>query len=179
MQLRTPRLRGDRVQPFHFDEIRRMHQNDRVMTYLGGVRDDDWSRAYLSRNLSHWDAHNHGLWILHEGESHEPIGRAVLRHLDVEGVDEVETGYAFYEQYWGRGYATEVTRACLALGFDQLRLSSIVAVTALGNTASQHVLQKCGLHYERTFQRDDETLALFRLFASAYSAPPRAPYISR
>ena len=103
----------------------------------------------------------------------------MLRHLDVDGVDEIETGYAFYEQYWGRGYATEVTRACLALGFDQRGLTSIVAVTTLGNTASQHVLQKCGLHYERTFQRDDETLALFRIFASAYSAQSHSPYVSR
>ena len=179
MDLRTPRLRGDRVQPFHLDELRRMHQDDRVMEHLGGVRDDDWTRAYLARNLAHWDAHNYGLWIMYEGDSAGPIGRGVLRHLDVEGVDEVETGYAFYEQYWGRGYATEVTRACLALGFDQLGLPSIVAVTTLGNTASQHVLQKCGMHYERTFQRDDETLALFRIFASAYSAQPHSPYISR
>lgn len=162
-RLTSPRLRLERLRPHHFAELRRMHDDERVMEHLGGVQDDAWTRAYLTRNLAHWDAHHHGLWIVFERDGAEPIGRAVLRHLDVDGVDEVETGYAFYESFWGRGYATEVTRACLDLGFDELHLSSIVAVTSLGNTASQHVLAKCGLHFERTFRRDEEMLALFRI----------------
>lgn len=81
----------------------------------------------------------------------------------LDDVDDVETGYAFYEPYWGRGYATELTRASLALGFERLHLPSIVAVTAPDNAASQHVLRKCGLSHERNFQRGDETLALFRI----------------
>ncbi|MGH7427283.1 MAG: GNAT family N-acetyltransferase [Gemmatimonadales bacterium] len=43
--------------------------------------------------------------ILRERGGREPIGRAVLRHLLVEGVDEVEVGYSFYPAYWGRGLA--------------------------------------------------------------------------
>ncbi len=163
MELRSPRLRMERLHPHHYDELRRMHEDDRVMLHLGGPQDEAWTRGYLTRNLAHWDAHNHGLWIVYERDGHEPIGRAVLRHLDVAGVDEVETGYAFYETYWGRGYATEVTQACLAMGFGELNLPSIVAVTTLENTASQHVLTKCGMHFERSFTRDDETLALFRI----------------
>lgn len=158
----TARLRAEHLRPNHLSELRRMHEDARVMAHLGGVFTRDKTVAYLARNLAHWDAHNHGLWIVYEREGVEPIGRVVLRHLPLDDVDEVETGYAFYEPFWGRGYATEITRACLSLGFEQLKLPSIVAVTAPANVASQRVLLKAGLHFERHFERDDETLALFR-----------------
>lgn len=158
----TARLRAERLRPNHLSELRRMHEDARVMEHLGGVFTKDKTAAYLARNLAHWDAHNHGLWIVYERDGSEPIGRVVLRHLPVDDADEVETGYAFYEPFWGRGYATEITRRCVSLGFERLKLPSIVAVTAPANVASQRVLMKAGLHFERRFERDDETLVLFR-----------------
>ncbi len=159
----TDRLRAERLREDHHSELSRMHRDARVMEHIGGVFTDDQTNAYLARNLAHWTTYQHGLWILYERGGAEPIGRAVLRHLTVDGADEVETGYAFYEPYWGRGYATEITRACLAFGFGELRLSSIIAVTTPTNAKSQHVLLKCGLQYERDFQRDKDTLSLFRI----------------
>jgi len=159
----TARLRCERLRADDLPEIRRMHRDARVMQHLGGVFTEQQSVDYLTRNLAHWDLHHHGLWIVYERDGAEPIGRALLRHLSLDNVDEVETGYAFYEPHWGRGLATELTRASLALGFNELRLSTIVAVTTPENAASQHVLTKCGLSHERNFQRGDETLALFRI----------------
>jgi len=159
----TARLRCERVRAEDPPELRRMHQDARAMEHLGGVFTHEQSIAYLARNLAHWDTHQHGLWIVFERDGAVPIGRAVLRHLSVDDVDDVETGYAFYEPYWGRGYATEITRACLELGFENLDLPSIVAVTTPENAGSQHVLRKCGFQHEREFQREDETLCLFRI----------------
>jgi RimJ/RimL family protein N-acetyltransferase len=90
------------------------------------------------------------------------IGRAVLRHLLVEGVDEVEVGYGFYPAFWGRGLATEITRVCLDLARNRLRRSTVVGVTTPGNLASQHVLVKNGLVYEREFMLDTMLMRLFR-----------------
>jgi len=139
-----------------------MHRDAAVMVRLGGVRDDVQSAAYLARNLQHWADHGFGLWILREAGGGEPVGRAVLRHLLVEGVDEVEVGYAFYPAFWGRGLATEVATACLELGRRELHLATIVAVTSPGNRASQHVLQKVGLAYERDFMNEGAWCSLFR-----------------
>ena len=159
----TERLRAERLRADHLPELRRMHTDARVTKSIGGIFTEEQSIRYLARNLAHWDTHRHGLWIVYERGATEPIGRALLRHLLLDVVDEVETGYAFYEPYWGRGYATELTRACLTLGFEQLNLRSIVAVTTPDNAASQHVLRKCGLSHDRDFQRGDETLCLFRI----------------
>ena len=139
-----------------------MHRDPAVMAHLGGVRDDERTAAYLARNLQHWADYGFGLWILREVSGGNPVGRAVLRHLSVEGVDEVEVGYGFYQPYWGRGLATEVTRACLTLGRRHLGLGSIVAVTSPANLASQHVLQKAGLAREREFLFEGTPSLLFR-----------------
>jgi len=141
-----------------------MHRDAAVMAQLGGVRDEPQTAAYLAKNLKHWDEHGYGLWILREvgGGEPPPVGRAVLRHLLVDGVDEVEVGYAFYPSHWGRGLATEIATACLQLGRAELGLTTIVAVTSPENRASQHVLEKVGLVYERDFTHEGERAALFR-----------------
>lgn len=160
----TERLRAERLRTDHFPELRRMHTDARVMEHLGGVFTEAQSQAYLERNLAHWHSHNHGLWILYEREGDAaPIGRGLLRYLTVDGADHLETGYAFYEPFWGRGLATEITRSATALGFERLHASSIVAVTTEGNGGSQHVLTKCGFAYDRDIDRGGELLKLFRL----------------
>ena len=130
----TARLRAERLTSADFAEICRMHCDAAVMAHLGGVRDAPASAVYFERNLRHWDEHGFGLWIVYERDGSEPIGRAMLRHLLVDQVDEIEVGYAFYEPFWGRGLATEVTLACLPLARTLLRRSSIVAVTYPENT---------------------------------------------
>jgi RimJ/RimL family protein N-acetyltransferase len=116
-----------------------------------------------ARNLQHWADHGYGLWILRPAGGADPIGRAVLRHLDVEGVDEVEVGYAVYPAAWGRGLATEAATACLAFGRRHLHLTTIVGVTKPSNRASQRVLVKAGLTYERDFLHEDAPASLFRV----------------
>jgi len=93
----TERLRAERLTPDHLAEVQRMHRDPAVMAHLGGVRDEERTAAYLARNLQHWADYGFGLWILREVSGGDPVGRAVLRHLSVEGVDEVEVGYGFYQ----------------------------------------------------------------------------------
>lgn len=158
----TARLRAERLTAAHLDEVRRMHRDPDAMAYLGGVRTEEQTRAYLARNLQHWADYGFGLWILRDAGGGDPIGRAVLRHIPVDGVDEVEVGYGFYPAYWGRGLATEVAVACLALGRRHLHLGSIVALTSPDNLASHHVLRKAGLAHERDLLHDGVATSLFR-----------------
>jgi ribosomal-protein-alanine N-acetyltransferase len=159
----TLRLESERLEPRHLPEIRRMHRDALVMAELGGVRTEEQTAAYFARNLKHWDDFGFGLWVLLERGGAEPVGRAVLRHLAIDGLDEVEVGYAFYPPFWGRGLATEVTAACLDLARERLGLRTVVALTSPNNLASQHVLRKNGLVYEREITHEGAPCALFRV----------------
>jgi RimJ/RimL family protein N-acetyltransferase len=59
-----------------------------------------------------------------------------------------DIGYEFDPRYWGRGYATEVARAMLAFGFDELGMHRIGANCVAENVASAHVLEKIGMRRE-------------------------------
>ena len=116
----------------------------------------------MERNLRHWDQHGFGVWMLRERAGSEIISRAVLRYLPVEGVDEIEVGYAFLPRVWGRGLATEVTSTCLRIARDDMGLNEIVAITMHANVASQRVLIKNGLTYDRDVLHDGAMWCLFR-----------------
>jgi ribosomal-protein-alanine N-acetyltransferase len=147
----------------HWPDLRRMDENEQFMARLGGVRDTAGTVAYLEMNVKHWADHGFGMWMLRDAASFAVIGRAILRHLDVEGVDEVEVGYGFMPDYWGRGLATEIALECVRLGFDPLGFRSLVAITTPDNLASQRVMTKTGLVYERDIVHAGTPHVLFRI----------------
>jgi len=158
----TPRLYAERLLPDHLDEIRRMHRDERVMATLSGVRSEDQTRDYLHRNLEHWDRYGFGLWIVRTPVRDAIIGRACVRHVDVEGAAEVEIGYALYPEWWGQGLATEIANKCLAIGHGNLGLESLVAITLPTNGGSRHVMEKVGMAYEREVTHAGERHVLYR-----------------
>jgi [ribosomal protein S5]-alanine N-acetyltransferase len=174
----TARLDAERLTADHWDDLRRMDQDKWFMAELGGVRAVAGTRAYLERNLAHWVARGFGLWMLRERDTGRVIGRALLRHLDVDGVDEVETGYGFLPDLWGRGLATEIARACVQIGRERLGLASVVGITVPTNAASQQVMRKAGLQYERDILHDGRIHLLFRTSYSptAWPWPGREPW---
>lgn len=158
----TSRLRAERVTVAHWLDLRRMDDDASFMARLGGVRDEAGTAAYLETNLKHWIDHGFGMWMLRDAASSAIVGRAILRHLDVSGVDEIEVGYGFMPEHWGRGLATEIAQACVRIGFDRFAFRSLVAITTPANLASQRVMQKAGLAYERDIMHAGVPHVLFR-----------------
>ena len=117
-------------------------------------------------NVKHWADHGFGMWMLRDAATRAVIGRAILRHLDVEGVDEVEVGYGFMPEYWGRGLATEIARILVRMGLEQLGLATLVAITTPANLASQRVMTKAGLAFERGIVHAGVPHVLFRTSAA-------------
>lgn len=80
-----------------------------------------------------------------------PIGCvALLFHPDTNhwwGEGAVELGYWIAEEYWGRGYATEASRALIDHTFDDLDIQEIYASYRIENDQSKRVLEKLGFKY--------------------------------
>jgi phosphohistidine phosphatase SixA/RimJ/RimL family protein N-acetyltransferase len=76
----------------------------------------------------------------------------VPRHHD--GVFEVVLGYRLHRFAWGRGYATEGSRALVAQGFAELGIDRVTAETMVVHTASRRVMEKVGMRPLRTFHAD-------------------------
>jgi RimJ/RimL family protein N-acetyltransferase len=59
-----------------------------------------------------------------------------------------ELGYTIRRDCWGEGYATEVARLLVELGFGELGLERLAATCDPDNAASVRVLEKAGLRRE-------------------------------
>lgn len=142
----TERLRLRRFTPEDLDLLLRLHGDERVMRYAGGVRTRKQTEEMLSgRILGYYQEHaGLGVWVTLERESGACIGVHLLNHI--QGESFIQVGYLLYPESWGRGYATEMCRAVLRYGFAELKLPQIVAITDRDNVDSQHVLRKAGLH---------------------------------
>jgi len=160
--LTTARLIAEPLVPEHHDAILEMHQDPRAMEGLGGIRDAVATQAYIQFNVAHWQRHGFGLWVLRLRDDGDIVGRLVLRHLDLDGVDEVELGYALKPPYWGRGLAMEAsTRAC-DYAATELRLASLVAQIRPTNLPSIRLAERLGFTFEREITHAGTPHALFR-----------------
>jgi RimJ/RimL family protein N-acetyltransferase len=79
------------------------------------------------------------------------LGWFALREADGDGPDNLELGYRVRREAWGVGYATEGSRALLALAFTRWGTRRVWAQTMAVNQASRRVMEKVGLRYVRTF----------------------------
>jgi RimJ/RimL family protein N-acetyltransferase len=160
----TRRLTAERLQETHLADLVALHLDPDVSRYLGGVRSPEQTRTYLAVNLAHWERHGFGLWVLRT-RTGEFAGRAGIRHLTLDGVDEVEIAYTFKRACWGEGLASEITEALVEFALVQMKLRSLVGVVAVGNAASRRVLEKAGFSLERSakYRGDGDDVVIYRL----------------
>lgn len=123
-----------------------IYSDEETTRYLGGVKTAEESRDMLdNRILKYYGEHpGLGMWVTLKRSSGACIGFHLLNHVRGEAI--IQVGYSLLPQYWGRGYATEMSIALLRYGYTELSLPLITANTHRDHIASQRVLQKCGLH---------------------------------
>lgn len=64
-----------------------------------------------------------------------------------------EIAYAVSRKYWNQGLASEAAAACIDYGFGTMGLNRIEARCMPENTASERVMQKCGMRCEGTLRQ--------------------------
>ncbi|MES2560790.1 MAG: GNAT family N-acetyltransferase [Bacteroidota bacterium] len=88
-----------------------------------------------------------GRWAVHLKEGDTFIGWCGLKKVG----DEIDLGYRFKKQFWGKGYATEAAKGVLEYGV-KMELQNIVGRASIANVASVNVLKKIGLVYQKNYQ---------------------------
>lgn len=88
----------------------------------------------------------YGFWAAVKKSSDEFIGWFHLRPSPAHG-GEIELGYRLKKSAWGKGYATEGSRALIHKGFT-LGCDRIICTALAANRASIRVMEKAGLQFE-------------------------------
>lgn len=74
-----------------------------------------------------------------------------------------DLGYRFIKKYWGKGYATESSKAAIEFGFNKLELPVIYAIADTNNMQSKKVLEKCGFRCKEIFDYENTPHYWFEL----------------
>ena len=145
--IETERLRLRMLRDADLDDLAALFADPDVMRYVGTGQPCDRSEAQkaLASIVAHWNRHGFGRWAIEDKNTREFVGYGGLRSLF--GTPEVV--YHFARRHWGKGLATEVARASLNFGFNVKGFDRIVAIAKPANTASIHVMEKIGMHFEK------------------------------
>jgi RimJ/RimL family protein N-acetyltransferase len=95
----------------------------------------------------------YGFWAALERATGQFVGWFHLRPAEDAPPGEVELGYRLRRSAWGKGYATEGSRALIDKGFAEFGAQRVFASTMVVNVASRRVMEKAGLRLVRTFRQ--------------------------
>jgi [ribosomal protein S5]-alanine N-acetyltransferase len=161
LPVETERLRLRSLEPDDAEGLFKIYGDPETMRHVGRsgrpVVDIAAALRAVETLRGNEAAHGFSLWALDEREGDRLVGVAGLAL--VEGVGpEVEAAYILRRDRWGRGYATEVLRAVLEIGHEQLGLERIVALAYLENDASRRVMEKTGMLADGTVEAYGRTM---------------------
>jgi [ribosomal protein S5]-alanine N-acetyltransferase len=142
------------LRPEDAEPLQRLYGDPDAMRYVGSdgtARTPEQTVAGVGRLIDHQRRHGFSLWAVVESDSGEVIGVAGLVLVELVG-PEVEVVYELVRDHWGRGIATEVAGACLAVAFEQLRLTRVVALSYPENRPSVRVMEKIGMRDDGEFE---------------------------
>ena len=153
--LETERLLLREIAPSDAAIMYQLNLDPEVIKYTGDPPFNSVEEAEkFFRNYPDYAKNGYGRWAVVRKEDGEVLGWCGLKYL-VEK-QETDIGYRFFKKFWGFGYATEASEACLKFGFEKLGLKTIVARAMHQNRASIHVMEKLGLRYWKEDECGDQ-----------------------
>jgi predicted acetyltransferase/RimJ/RimL family protein N-acetyltransferase len=132
-----------------FDNLYALQSDAEIMKYIGqGVRTQSEVMTGLEKAIAHQDKYGFSLGSVFEKESGAFVGRAGLIYLGYDDTQpDIEVGYALTKETWNKGYATELSKALIDWGFQNLAITKLVAVINPENDRSRCVLEKVKMNY--------------------------------
>ena len=102
------------------------------------------TRDFILNCIQSWETGTSFPWVIAQKSDHEIIGMFELR-LDTFRAN---IGYVIARDYWGLGYATEITNAVIEWALMQESIYRVWATCDTENIASAKVLEKAGMQRE-------------------------------
>jgi RimJ/RimL family protein N-acetyltransferase len=155
--LETERLVLRRFTEADVESLVELDADPAVMQYITGGRTtprDEIETEIIPAFLGYYERYaGYGFWAAVEKATGDFLGWFHFRPQKEDRPGEVELGYRLRRSAWGKGYATEGSRALVEKGFAELGVERVYATTMVVNVASRRVMEKSGLRYVRTFHQ--------------------------
>ena len=151
MELKSTRIQLIELSANDLDEVHRLHSYPEVDEFntLGIPTDEHETEKFILQVLYDQakEPRNSYTWKIQLLDSKKFIGLVGLR-LSLDKFRLGEIYYKLIPSYWGFGYATEVAKLLIKVGFERFNLHKVEAGVATQNIASIRVLEKSGMTRE-------------------------------
>ena len=125
-----------------------------------GVRTLEEAQNYIQeRIIKSYGNNGFGMYLIKLKRKNIPIGLSGL--VKRPTLDDVDIGYALFDDFTGNGYAFEATKAVYNYGKTALGLKRIVAIVNDDNEKSIKLLEKLGFQFEKMIQSGDDELRFY------------------
>lgn len=116
-----------------------------VRRYLcdGQIMPREWADGVIARSVADFAAHGWGLFGIRLNTGPKLIG--VVGFNEFWEPPELQILWALHPDHWGRGLATEASRAVITDAFERLGFARVMAATDPPNVASIAVMRRLGL----------------------------------
>ena len=159
--LETPRLL---LRPLEISDVQAMFEMDKnpiVHKYLwqNPVKEIEEINKVIEMVQAQYKRNNIGRFATILKETGEFIGWTGIKfvddHTENGNTNFYDYGYRLNEPFWGKGYATEATKAWLEYGFNEMNIETMHAYTHFQNEASNHILKKTGFEFMEEYTAED------------------------
>lgn len=137
-----------------------LNSDEDVMKYIRATKSRSECDDFLQKNIESYKKNPFiGRWAAIEKSTGKFVGSFAI--IPIEGSDDIQLGYAFLKENWGKGFASELTKEALNYYFKNCRADHIYAIAEKANAASHNVLLKNGFVPDGTKKEDDKDLLKF------------------
>jgi len=137
-----------------------LNSDEDVMRYIRATKSREECDAFLKKNIEAYKVNPlMGRWAANEKVTGKFVGSFAIIHI--EGSEDIQLGYAFLKENWGKGFASELTKAGLEYYFKNTKADHIYAIAEKANIASHNVLLKNSFVPDGTKKEDNRDLLKF------------------
>ena len=137
-----------------------LNSDDDVMRYIRATKSKEECDVFLKRIIETYKINPLiGRWAANEKTTGTFVGSFAI--IPIEDSDDIQLGYAFLKEYWGKGFASELTKAGLDYYFKKTNAGHIYAMAEEANIASHKVLLKNGFVRDGIKKEEEKELLKF------------------
>lgn len=152
-ELRTARLF---LTPYHSNDLLNLlnlRKSEKVWHFSTNIADNSIEQAtlHLDEILAKYENHDYAPFaLLNSDEIY--VGEAGVYHGNIE-CKKINIGYNLLPEFWGNGYATEITKALIHWYFSNTDMQRIEGTVTEDNAASRRVLEKSNMVLEGVLRK--------------------------
>jgi RimJ/RimL family protein N-acetyltransferase len=138
-------------------EFARMNADVDVMEHFPKPLTQHESAELMERLQDHYEKHGYTYFVAEIKKTGTFIGFIGLAYqeFETEFTPATDIGWRLKKAAWGKGYATEGAKRCLAFAFKDLKLERVISTCTISNTNSENVMRKIGMAKKGAFKHPE------------------------